>query len=176
MPSVSNLHEEDESVTVRLTVGAQGPQRDVRRSQGQIRRHDVWARERAATATEQKSGDANSQMMRLPCCSSKNMIKPDQYDMEPGHFSIGMSSIDREMGTSVACYAEEGRHLEKGRHLSHSGGVQAATGDQKCGQPRSVRASLGVHDKQAQEPGDLKNLSSSRSSHTGTLTFLVRTP
>ena len=37
-------------------------------------------------AMAHKSGDANDQLTSLQCFNSKDMIKPDQYDMEPGTF------------------------------------------------------------------------------------------
>ena len=36
-------------------------------------------------AMAQKSGDASDQMTSLQCFNSKDMIMPDQYDMEPGN-------------------------------------------------------------------------------------------
>ena len=51
------------------------------------------------------SGDASDQMTSLQCFNSKDMIKPDQYDMEPGTFHNWnelfvryMMSIDRKWG------------------------------------------------------------------------------
>ena len=41
--------------------------------------------EKTMAAMAQKSGDAN-QMTSLRCFNSKDMIKPDHYDMEPGTF------------------------------------------------------------------------------------------
>ena len=56
-------------------------------------------------AMTQKSVDASDQMTSLQCFSSKDMIKPDQYDMEPGTFHNWnelfvsyMMSIDRKWG------------------------------------------------------------------------------
>ena len=34
----------------------------------------------------QRSGDASDQMTSSQCFNSMDMIKPDQYDMEPGTF------------------------------------------------------------------------------------------
>ena len=42
--------------------------------------------EKTMEAMTQKSGDASDQMTSLQCFNSKDMIKPDQYDMEPGTF------------------------------------------------------------------------------------------
>ena len=54
-------------------------------------------------AMAQKSGDASDQMTSLQCFNSKDMIKPEQYDMEPGTlhswnelFVSCMMSIDRK--------------------------------------------------------------------------------
>ena len=53
--------------------------------------------------TTQKSGDASDQMTSLQCFNAKDMIKPDQYDMELGTFHnwnewfvSKMMSIDRK--------------------------------------------------------------------------------
>ena len=42
--------------------------------------------EKTMEAMAQRSGDASDQMTSLQCFNSKDMIKPDQYDMEPGTF------------------------------------------------------------------------------------------
>ena len=42
--------------------------------------------EKTMEAMTQKSGDASDQMTSLQCFNSKDVIKPDQYDMEPGTF------------------------------------------------------------------------------------------
>ena len=39
--------------------------------------------EKTMEAMAQKSGGASDQMTSLQCFISKDMIKPDQYDMEP---------------------------------------------------------------------------------------------
>ena len=59
--------------------------------------------EKTMEAMAQKSGDASDQMTSLQCFNSKDMIKPDQYDMEPGTFHTWnelfvshMMSIDRK--------------------------------------------------------------------------------
>ena len=53
--------------------------------------------------TTQQSGDASDQMTSLQCFNAKDMIKPDQHDMEPGTFHnwnewfvTYMMSIDRK--------------------------------------------------------------------------------
>ena len=40
--------------------------------------------EKTMEAMTPKSGDASDQMTSLQCFNSKDMMKPDQYDMEPG--------------------------------------------------------------------------------------------
>ena len=40
--------------------------------------------EKTMGAKAQKSDDASDQMVSLQCFNSKDMIEPDQYDMEPG--------------------------------------------------------------------------------------------
>ena len=59
--------------------------------------------EKTMEAMAQKSGDASDQVTVLQCFNSKNMIKADQYDMEPGTFHNWnelfvsyMMSIDRK--------------------------------------------------------------------------------
>ena len=59
--------------------------------------------EKTMEAMAQKSGDASELMTSLQCFNSKDMIKPDQYDMEPGTFHNWnklfvsyMMSIDRK--------------------------------------------------------------------------------
>ena len=59
--------------------------------------------EKTMEAMAQRSGDASDQMTSLQCFNSKDMIKPDQYDMEPGTFHnwnelfvSKMMSIDRK--------------------------------------------------------------------------------
>ena len=42
--------------------------------------------EKAMEAMTQKSDDASDQMTSLQSFNSKDMIKPDQHDMEPGTF------------------------------------------------------------------------------------------
>ena len=42
--------------------------------------------ENTMEAMAQTSGDASDQMTSLQCFNSKDMIKPDQYHMEPGTF------------------------------------------------------------------------------------------
>ena len=61
--------------------------------------------EKTMEAMAQKSGDASDQMTSLQCFNSKDMIKPGQYDMEPGTFHNWnelfvsyMMSIDRKWG------------------------------------------------------------------------------
>ena len=61
--------------------------------------------EKTMEAMAQKSGDASEQMTSLQCFNSKDMIKPDQYDMDPGTFHNWnelfvscMMSIDRKWG------------------------------------------------------------------------------
>ena len=41
----------------------------------------------------QKSGEARDQVRSLGCFNSKEMIKPDQYDMEPGTLLNGRMSF-----------------------------------------------------------------------------------
>ena len=59
--------------------------------------------EKTMEAMTQKSGDASDQVTSLRCFNSKDTIKPDQYDMEPGTFHNWnelfvsyMMSIDRK--------------------------------------------------------------------------------
>ena len=61
--------------------------------------------EKTMEAMAQKSGDASDQMTKLHCFDSKDMIKPDQYDMAPGAFHTWnelfvnyMMSTDRKRG------------------------------------------------------------------------------
>ena len=59
--------------------------------------------EKTMEAMAQKSGDASDQVTSLQCFNSRDMIKPDQYDMEPETFHnwselfvSNMMSIDRK--------------------------------------------------------------------------------
>ena len=59
--------------------------------------------EKTMETMTQKSGDASDQMTSLQCFNSKDVIKPHQYDMEPGTFHNWnelfvsyMMSIDRK--------------------------------------------------------------------------------
>ena len=59
--------------------------------------------EKTMESMAQNSGDASDQMTSLQCVNSKDMIKPDQYDMEPGtlhnlnELFVGfLMSIDRK--------------------------------------------------------------------------------
>ena len=63
--------------------------------------------EKTMEAMAQRSGDASDQMTSLQCFNSKDMIEPDQCDMEPGTFHNWnelfvsyMMSIDRKWGSS----------------------------------------------------------------------------
>ena len=64
-------------------VGLQRPQRDVPWAPGLVRSTEDG---KTMEAMAQKSGDASDQMTSLHCFNSKDMIKPDQRDMEPGTF------------------------------------------------------------------------------------------
>ena len=92
-------------------------------------------------AMAQKSGDASGHLTSLQCFNSKDMIKPDYYDMEPGTFHnwnelfvSNMMSIDRKWGLilttlqrkdaavkkeDISCVQDELKDaaVEKGRHL-----------------------------------------------------------
>ena len=60
--------------------------------------------EKTMEAMAQKSGDASDQTTSLQCFNSKNMIKPEQFDMGPGTFHnwnelfvSSLTSIDRKL-------------------------------------------------------------------------------
>ena len=89
----------DEGATVRLS--------DVNALKGMFHKlkdkFEALEMEKFMEAMAQKSGDASDQMTSLQCCNSKDMIKPDQYDLEPGTFHTWnelfvsyLMSIDRK--------------------------------------------------------------------------------
>ena len=91
-----------------------------------------------------KSGDANGQMTSLQCFNSKDMIKPDQYDMEPGTFQLwnelfvcNMMSTDRTWGLILTTFQRKDAALKKKTSLASSG------------QSRLIRETLGVHERQS---------------------------
>ena len=83
--------------------------------------------EKTMEAMTKKSGDASDQMTSLQCFNSKDMIKPDQYDMELGTFHNWkelfvsyMMSIDRKWRLILTTLQRKDAALKK-RHLLHPG-------------------------------------------------------
>ena len=66
--------------------------------------------EKTTEAMAQKSGDASDQMTSLQCFNSNDIIKPDQYDMEPGTLHKQNELFVRYMMNFLA----------SGGHLDHS--------------------------------------------------------
>ena len=71
-------------------------------------------------AMAQKSGDARDQRTSLQCFNSRDMIKPDQYDMEPGTFHNWnelfvsyMMSIDRKWWLILTTLERKDAALQK---------------------------------------------------------------
>ena len=76
--------------------------------------------EKTMEAMAQRSGDASDQMTSLQCFNSKYMIKPDQYDMEPGTFHNWnelfvsyMMSIDFKWGLILTTLQRKDAALKK---------------------------------------------------------------
>ena len=76
--------------------------------------------EKTIEAMAQKSGDGNDQMTSLQCFNSKDMINPDQYDMEPGTFHNWnelfvsyMMSIDRKWRLILTTLQKKDAALKK---------------------------------------------------------------
>ena len=76
--------------------------------------------EKTMEAMAQRSGDASDQMTSLQCFNSKDMIKPDQYDMEPGTFHnwnelfvSSLMSIDRKWGLILTTLQRKDAALKK---------------------------------------------------------------
>ena len=83
-------------------------------------------------AMAQKSGDASDRTTSLQCYNSKDMIKPDQYDMEPSAvhtwnelFVSHMMSIDRKLALILTTLQRKDAVFfflkKKGRHPLHPG-------------------------------------------------------
>ena len=77
--------------------------------------------EKTMEAMAQKSGDGSDQMTSLQCFNSKDMIKPDQYDMEPGTFHNWNElfvSYMMSMGAHLDHSSKEGCSLKKKTSLA----------------------------------------------------------
>ena len=81
--------------------------------------------ERNMERMAQKSGDASDQMTSLQCYNSKDMIKPDQYDMELGTFHTlnwlfvsFLMSIDRKWWLILSTLQWKDAALKKKEDIS----------------------------------------------------------